>query len=294
MTEHVKWRAGAGTMPLSEDPLFRRIVCLTLCVPLLVVGCIISLNVGKPWFQLCFEPDCWNRLLEYFRVPIALLSAGFAIAGLYALVHRSQQTAIQINAAQANSTFSNYIAHKKDFGEMISNLEREFPQFSYSQTGLYVKLFPHNNPKTMSYTPLLADDDETIVARLARLYNDLVNAVRWQADLIPSGDVPKGVLEDILRKYFNLQLHLGLNAKQGVPADMKFALRHGDNTPDISQNLVPFDIVGCIRVLERILTALVFFCSPHDPPASELLYLDDTRDIRHLNSKLDSYILGKS
>ncbi|MCD9557214.1 hypothetical protein GRJ22_12300 [Photobacterium carnosum] len=68
----------------------------------------------------CYTPQCFDNLLGWFLFPLQTLTATAAIMGIVAMVHRSKQTATQIELStkQIQTTINqnmhlNYFSHLK-------------------------------------------------------------------------------------------------------------------------------------------------------------------------------------
>lgn len=155
-------------MKLTKDPLFR----LTFIIGMVVsIGSAIAIGFfGIEGLGFCVRPECFSNFLTYYAFPFKALTATAAIMGIIAMMHRSKQTATQIELSTAQIKLStrqiqttinqnmhlNYFSHLKDFKETIKSLE--FKHIQYNNINkLYKLLFPNNSPNhftsqgTMNY-----------------------------------------------------------------------------------------------------------------------------------------------
>ena len=100
----------------------------------------------------CYTPQCFDNLLSWFSFPLKTLTATAAIMGIVAMVHRSKQTATQIELStkQIQTTINqnmhlNYFSHLKDFKEQINSLELKVLKPINNHT-LYKCIFVNNTP----------------------------------------------------------------------------------------------------------------------------------------------------
>ncbi|PSU71102.1 hypothetical protein C9J22_07650 [Photobacterium phosphoreum] len=114
---------------------------------------------------LCDTPQCFDNLLSWFSFPLKALTATAAIMGIVAMVHRSKQTAnqIELSIKQVQTTlnqniYSNYSAHIKDFKGHISSISFKVIK-PYNLTLLYEVIFPDNNPSSFNYQGLPLTED---------------------------------------------------------------------------------------------------------------------------------------
>ncbi len=93
----------------------------------------------------CYTPQCFDSLLNWYSFPLKALTATAAIMGIIAMMHRSKQTATQIETTIKQNMHINYFSHLKDFKETIKSLQLKSIQ-SNNINELYKLLFPHNSP----------------------------------------------------------------------------------------------------------------------------------------------------
>ena len=56
--------------------------------------------------------ESFNNFYEIYKIPLALLTASPVTAGIAAVIHRSDETAKQIQLTEDKNNFENYIKHK--------------------------------------------------------------------------------------------------------------------------------------------------------------------------------------
>lgn len=137
---------------LHEDPLFKGILWATGFCSVAIAAVIIGCN--QLWAQFCTTPACFNNVLTIFKLPISVATAGITLAGLYALVFRSRQTALQIETAEnaleeasRNNTYANYRAHKEEMCKEFDRIAADFDLVIPDKHFLYNNIFPKNSAK---------------------------------------------------------------------------------------------------------------------------------------------------
>ncbi|MCD9536495.1 hypothetical protein [Photobacterium carnosum] len=105
----------------------------------------------------CYTPQCFDNLLNWFSFPLKTLTATAAIMGIVAMVHRSKQTATQIELStkQIQTTINhnmhlNYFSHLKEFKERINFLDFEHLEIVNLNT-LYKEIYPSNTPNYFNH-----------------------------------------------------------------------------------------------------------------------------------------------
>ncbi|MEC6832408.1 hypothetical protein VXS06_11635 [Photobacterium toruni] len=123
----------------------------------------------------CYTPQCFRNLLIWFSFPLKTLTATAAIMGIAAMVHRSKQTATQIELStkQIQTTINqnmhlNYFSHLKEFKERINFLDFKHLKMVNLNT-LYKEIYPSNTPNYFNHI----GDSQSL---LGRVLNDLKNA----------------------------------------------------------------------------------------------------------------------
>lgn len=105
----------------------------------------------------CYTHQCFDNLLSWFSFPLKILTATAAIMGIVAMVHRSKQTATQIELStkQIQTTINqnmhlNYFSHLKEFKERINFLDFEHLEIVNLNT-LYKEIYPSNTPNYFNH-----------------------------------------------------------------------------------------------------------------------------------------------
>lgn len=122
--------------PLNKQWLF----WLAIGVP-----AAVSLALMIVWFKhtVDFSPSGYSYFFENSKLPFGILAAGVAAAAFVASIHRSIQTAKQIEETQAKNTADLYYAHLNFFiGRLEGNLLVESP------IELHRDLYPHLSYKS--------------------------------------------------------------------------------------------------------------------------------------------------
>jgi hypothetical protein len=104
-----------------------------------------------------------TSILEDFKLQIALLSTSIPLAALFAAVHRSQQTAIQIEVQQEQNNFINHFKHLEEFKKAFKGDKLPFPWKSSEE--LHLDIYPNTKSGDL-YPALLCDKPDNILAQL--------------------------------------------------------------------------------------------------------------------------------
>jgi hypothetical protein len=104
------------------------------------------------------------------------------------LIFRSEQTARQIalssqqiRTTSDNNLFNNFIAHKKEFIELLNGYEEDQNCKIKGKRQLYSKLYPHNNPSNLDFACNELAIKEMVESDGERL-NVFINKIRGEAD----------------------------------------------------------------------------------------------------------------
>ena len=144
----------------------------------------------------CYTPQCFDNLLSWFSFPLKTLTATAAIMGIVAMVHRSKQTANQIDLSIKQITITakqnmylNYFSHIKNFKEEIASLEIEHLKL-INDNRLYKLIFEENTPNNFSpngsIEPIL-EQIKNLLKRKSRSeskYEKSINALRTSEDIL--------------------------------------------------------------------------------------------------------------
>ncbi|WP_299660770.1 hypothetical protein [uncultured Psychromonas sp.] len=102
-------------------------------------------------FLTCSGDNCTEEFVISSYVPSLILTLTITTAGFYALIFRSDQTTKQIAITTENNVFNNFVAHKKEFVELLESFEKDTACTIKNKRGLYKSLFPDNCPTKMSF-----------------------------------------------------------------------------------------------------------------------------------------------
>lgn len=141
---------------LGRLPIFRVVGCGTPTLSMLM-AVVIGLNSN-------LEPDLsytgFNfALFEVFKVPFAILAAGLTILGFIAAMHRSAQTALQIEKASEQNTFANFYKHRQEYVDHLNEFRSGLPSIISEKItpfvirSFYLKTFPINTPRNLVLEP---------------------------------------------------------------------------------------------------------------------------------------------
>jgi hypothetical protein len=152
----------------------------------LIIGACISLAaalfiLSSSKLHSCLEPECFSFFLTLIDAPIKIMSATVAYAAFFAVVHRSNQTNLQINLASKQielmlnqHTFKNYLDHKNEFIRILTELENDNQLSIRNKEGLYIRLFPKNNTQTMNFFSTGDNNEKSDLIFLIEEFNKLI------------------------------------------------------------------------------------------------------------------------
>jgi hypothetical protein len=247
---------------LGQDCVFRTI----LISGLLITAAIISWILIVDWDDLTFICDsytCMASMMDVLKLPIAILTAAFAVAGFYAVVFRSQQTAIQIQETLNQNIFKNYLDHKKQFMDMLKGFEEQHLAKFFNKDELYVKFFPKNSPRHVDFHAVITGGDKSELEYLILEYNKSVanfnkivrdclarsvdekRLVRWLADFL------------VVLLRFNIVFYGDKNTVRSISSRWQ-----GFVLWDKKYINYPKDFEVAFYQLEDILNGLAIYCLP--------------------------------
>ena len=145
--------------PLSKSWLFRLTFILGALAAITTTFAITSNNN----FIRCADVQCFSNFLEYFAIPIKILSTTFFVAGFVAVIHRSKQTYHQIDISLKQNSFKNYLEHKAELGEVLNAFEKEWQVDVRGKHSLYRKLFPRNSTQEVSFLTHVENDGDIFI-----------------------------------------------------------------------------------------------------------------------------------
>jgi len=141
------------------------------------IGGGLALLIAGMIVYNAFSGSCLNNFLDNMKFPMTLITATFALAGFWALIFRSNQTQKQIQVTIDNNTFNNFIAHKKEFNEILKEIEDQYKCIIIDKSFIYKKIFPENSPTSMTFKSngdYLKKQDEEYLEFLEELYPEVV------------------------------------------------------------------------------------------------------------------------
>lgn len=103
-------------------------------------------------YQFCGTSECFIRFVQMYAFPIDTLKATAAILAIVALLHKSNETQVQISISESQNTYNNFFHHRdmvyKEITESINNSKR-IKLYNFNK--LYNLLFPLNRPDNFSF-----------------------------------------------------------------------------------------------------------------------------------------------
>ncbi|MBN7770472.1 hypothetical protein KUV44_12270 [Marinobacter daepoensis] len=145
----------------AENELLRTPAFLcSIGVPIalsLATGLTISINEG---FSFCLNYQCFNNLVNYYKVPIGIAGISIPLGALAAAQHRSQQTMHQILLQSSQNNLTGYFTHREKFEEHCHKIFNKSTKFDADI--LHQTLFPNSQKGDYS----LKKTDELRVVRI--------------------------------------------------------------------------------------------------------------------------------
>ncbi len=184
---------------LMDDVIFKTILCTFSILSISIVLVICFSNN----YMMCFKENCFNDLLVIFKLPINIFTGGMAIAGLRALIVRSQQTADQIELTFKQNLFTNYYKHLEEFEKYLeSHIDDHI--FFRSIREVHSYLFPESRMNGIiennDYSKLVKESVENINISVKKLTSK-----------IQSKRSIRQILSDMDKQLSELKTPLGIN-----------------------------------------------------------------------------------
>ncbi|GGA89879.1 hypothetical protein GCM10011369_35090 [Neiella marina] len=117
---------------------------------------IVSISCFSIWlyndlgWQLDFTEKGWRKAFDLFRFPIGAFTAGLAVMAFFATVHRSAQTAAQIQETKTSNNFSIYFKHREEFKSVLESITPIKTEPRVSWHHLYQSFFSHSSFSSLS------------------------------------------------------------------------------------------------------------------------------------------------
>ena len=177
---------------LFDDRVFITLFLSGLVLSVISAAAIIYASS----LTFCLQAECFNNALSVFKFPIGIATAGITLSGLYALAHRSQQTAIQIRKTEeqiakadaalqetkSNNTYSNYLRHRDDCIAGFNSIAMKLRCEIRDPEKLYSLIFPENSPFSFSHRSSMGADGYFINNTLSK-YQAMTNYLEEASDL---------------------------------------------------------------------------------------------------------------
>ena len=164
---------------IMESKLFKISLLAPIVFSLLSAAFIFIVIDGKFDFGIS-GIDSFKNFYEIFKIPLSLIAASPVTAGIAAIIHRSEETAkqielssrqIELSSKQYQKTleknnFENYIKHRDDFCKRITNIAINDTNIDslFMSESIYKFFFPSNNYENIK----IAAEQEKI--NLLKLY----------------------------------------------------------------------------------------------------------------------------
>ncbi|BBB24870.1 hypothetical protein AMJAP_0271 [Amphritea japonica ATCC BAA-1530] len=142
---------------------------LALFSPILIaLDLAFVISFFSPELIFGFSASQINTLLIELKLPIAIAGLSIPFVAMVASIHRSSQTARQIDVQSNQNIFSNHFKHLEEFKKSYSE---DAPKGWVSIESFYKDIYP--NTILGSFTPNLPDIDPNIIIK--QLYHDVEN-----------------------------------------------------------------------------------------------------------------------
>lgn len=245
---------------LSEDRLFQFVLLTTEFLVVFSSVLIFNTLEGEA-STLCFTHSCFDKYLSVFAFPLNVVKGGIVLLALIGLVHRSEQTSVQLKESTTQNIIANCYNHHKTFDEFIGKVKEEMKREKILTdkvrldltSNLYNGTFPkHNFFKEFSPEPageLNSENNKAYCDLLMKFCVDGVNLdeITTNADLIKAMTKeaktvpPKDYVEMIQKATLDLASSYGLSV-------------------DCNQHAFVDIYVGIIKGIDRLSVEMVDFC----------------------------------
>lgn len=238
---------------------------------------ILWLNYSELSTQVCMKPACFGNLLDIYRLPIALATGSTALAAFYALIFRSNQTAVQIQEMKQSNVFSQYSDHRKMFREKLIDFENEYELTLLLKNKMYTVLFPDNSPTCVKFSS--SDHLSKWIQDYNNIVTDLGNIAGPQSPKVSRTQYSEWLVNLMI---LSRDMHITFNEEREVSANKKsFFERAGD---EYFWQTIPSDHTYVLESLYGIFATLGVFCNNESKPILQPIFYPETQSI------LDTYM----
>ncbi|MFB2656422.1 hypothetical protein [Shewanella xiamenensis] len=137
---------------LWEYKLFKRTFSAGTVLAVASAFAILFSEIIPEKYQFCGTSECFISFVQLYAFPIDVLKATAAILAIVALLHKSDETQVQISISESQNTYNNYFHHRdmvyKEITESISN-SKTIKLYNFNK--LYNLLFPLNRPDNFNF-----------------------------------------------------------------------------------------------------------------------------------------------
>ncbi len=105
---------------IRESVLFKWALGLPLLLSI-VTAIGISYLIWDTFSFGTSSVESFKNFYEIYKIPLALLTASPVTAGIAAVIHRSDETAKQIQLTEDKNNFENYIKHNELFNQVVTS-----------------------------------------------------------------------------------------------------------------------------------------------------------------------------
>lgn len=103
---------------LGETLSFRCALGIPLALGAML-GALITHSEGL--MSVCFNYLCVQNFFTIYKFPIAIAGFALPLIAMVAALQRSREAALQLDEAQLNNRFGNYLKHREGFESLINN-----------------------------------------------------------------------------------------------------------------------------------------------------------------------------
>lgn len=210
-------------------------------------------------FIYCADVKCFSNLLEFYAIPIDILSATFIVAGFVAVIHRSNQTHHQINLTHEQNIFSNFYEHKKQFVDMLVQFSEEHEISITGKHKLYSLLFPKNNTKELSLISKKLEGNKSALYFYIDEFNKWLGLIEKRCGE-SNGEIikPNPTICNELDSFLVISKQLGVYPTDTFLCEQSYKEYFGGNDE------LPKDFSGYSYIVSELIMALAFFSLPKE------------------------------
>lgn len=227
-----------------------------------ILGLLLSLVIAylnHNNLDWCSKPECFSNLLAIYDFPIKVAVALITLSGIRALVFRSEQSAIQIEETEKQNIFSNYVAHRCEFFNVLKKIESEKSVNFYESQELYSRFFPSNSPNYVEFESWPGNRSNSFLTSVVAMLNALINEFRSAAIIQDKNERLEQYKEWFAINYASLLDQIGL---QHMESEIAAIMKDDTNKDGLLVDRVENELFIKLRHLTAIVTTICNFSQP--------------------------------